>query len=797
MRELIPAPQRLCRPRPRRSTHSALRAVSTALFFSWVQPILATDSIVASDAPVSPTLENASPAHAAQLRVLVLEAGTREPLEGIELRLSTHEGERYSDEAGWVTFDALPPGPTTLSLVSPGYLPLERSLLLAPGDRLELTLYLMPGGRRSPAMEVTTERTMPESTRYRLSAEASQDTPGTLGDPVKAVQNLPGVARSPYGLGTLIVRGTAPNESGYFIEDAEVPLLFHFLGLTSAVSSGLLEQLDYLPGGFGARYGRLVGGVVQLDLQDEFSSTLHGTLDLDLIDASVQLQQRLASGIHLAVAGRWSYLEKLLGPAITTVVTQSVRAAQYGDGQLRLGMPLGDHSWLTATALTSRDRFLVLNPPTDTAEDEPETLAEYASDFTRLQLSLKTRFNTGTPGLQSHRLLLAGGPNREYLYYASTRILYQPLQLSLRDEVEVLLSPTLFTRVGLDVQAIQHQFQIELPGDEGEIPEIQSGWTFSPSPYLELEWTPQPRWQIRPGLRLDPYWNPSQDFKAMSVDPRLSVRHRPSSELSFSASVGQYSQAPEPTEYFKTYGNNALKTYHALQTALGMEWRTPWAVELQASVYFHALRDLVYLPENAKIPIEQYLLGEVNLEDYIARPQNGAIGRSYGFEVLFTLPRMGALEGFLAYSFNNSVLKAPDDKVWSRFDYEQPHTLNAVLQLELPRRWMVGAHFRLSSGSPYTPAANRIQNLDTGGYSGLDDPARGNNWARLPPFQTLDVRVEREWRFTQWRLAASLEIQNIYNHRNVELVYATRDYSGVVPIYGLPILPVLGIRGTF
>ena len=37
---------------------------------------------------------------------------------------------------------------------------------------------------------------------------------------IKAVQNLPGVARAPLGVGQLIIRGTAPEDSAYFLDGA-------------------------------------------------------------------------------------------------------------------------------------------------------------------------------------------------------------------------------------------------------------------------------------------------------------------------------------------------------------------------------------------------------------------------------------------------------------------------------------------------------------------------------------------------------------------------------------------------
>src|SRR5690606_33723927 len=75
-----------------------------------------------------------------------------------------------------------------------------------------------------PPREIT-KRTVPKEVLTRV--------PGTRGDPLRAVEILPGVARPPFAAGALIVRGAAPGDSQVFLEGIPVPLLYHFGGLTS------------------------------------------------------------------------------------------------------------------------------------------------------------------------------------------------------------------------------------------------------------------------------------------------------------------------------------------------------------------------------------------------------------------------------------------------------------------------------------------------------------------------------------------------------------------------------------
>ena len=79
---------------------------------------------------------------------------------------------------------------------------------------------------------------------------------------------MPGVARAPFGLGLLIVRGANPTDTGVFIGGEPIPVLYHFLAGPSVFTANLIDKIDFYPGGFGVRYGRFIGGVVDVKHQE-------------------------------------------------------------------------------------------------------------------------------------------------------------------------------------------------------------------------------------------------------------------------------------------------------------------------------------------------------------------------------------------------------------------------------------------------------------------------------------------------------------------------------------------------
>ena len=62
----------------------------------------------------------------------------------------------------------------------------------------------------------------------------------------------------------IIIRGSAPSDSKYYVDDIEVPYVFHNIDDLAVVPGSLLQQVDFEAGGFGVEYGDAMGGVVKL-----------------------------------------------------------------------------------------------------------------------------------------------------------------------------------------------------------------------------------------------------------------------------------------------------------------------------------------------------------------------------------------------------------------------------------------------------------------------------------------------------------------------------------------------------
>ena len=145
---------------------------------------------------------------------------------------------------------------------------------------------------------------------HEVSMKEINTVPGTQGDVLKVLQDLPGVARAPFGLGLLIVRGSAPQDTKVYLDGVEIPLIFHFGALTAVVNSDIISGLDFYPGNFAANYGNAMGGTVEIRTRDP-KHEWHGAGHVDLYDGAAMVEGPVGNGSFLLSARR-SWVDEVL-----------------------------------------------------------------------------------------------------------------------------------------------------------------------------------------------------------------------------------------------------------------------------------------------------------------------------------------------------------------------------------------------------------------------------------------------------------------------------------------------------
>lgn len=714
-------------------------------------------------------------------------AGTRQPGAGFLLALEGPE-ERFAtaDEDGRFRFAGVEPGPWTLRLVEPGYEALTAPVTIT-ADKVA-TVRLQPKEVRpweveEEADEVVVVYERPpavEVSERALSTEQIAYLPGTGGDLVKAVQNLPGVARPAFGIGQLLIRGTAPEDSAYYLDGTRLPAVFHFAGLSTVLNGDILDEVALLSGNYSVRYGRTLGGIVDLRVDSALPERSSGYISVDLLQATAFVEQKIGKKTSLSVSGRRSYIDSVLSPVLSSGGGATVRAPRYYDLQARL-LHHSDQGVIDAAFLLSDDAFRVIG------EDGEDAIG------------LQDRFQKGRirwthdlgAGWKGEVGMIAGPQSRGFQIAPNGMALERTTAVNGRFELTRGYQGSWFSlRTGLDLYtgSFAWSYDVDSTGGLGRTEEKGSVWFTSPSPYFE----PSVRFgafELTGGLRVDP-WILDQGYTALAVDPRFVGRIRPTPTTTFEAAVGQFSQFPGERQVIESQGGDPdLGAQRSLQSSVGLEQEIgPLAVDV--TVFGSLLSNLVVGREDAfRFFSGPPPVGPLDTGAYA----NEGTGRIVGVEALVKLQSRRTL-AWLSATYSRSTRTKREGSERELFEYDQPLVLTALLTYQLPKGWRLGSRVRFGSGNPYTPVANRSYDLTTRSWR----PIYGEvDSARLPPFFAWDIRIDKEFTFKNWRFTGYLDVQNVTNQQNVDIISWSEDFSEEEPITGLPILPAFGFKGAW
>lgn len=617
------------------------------------------------------------------------------------------------------------------------------------------------------------------TTRRTVEGADLVDTPGTRGDALRVIELLPGVGRPASGSGDIIIRGSAPFDSEVYFEGTPVLRLYHFGGLTSFVNSRLVEHIDLYPGNFSVKYGRKLGGIVDVGARDPRGDGLHALADVNLIDASVMVEGPISRTAAIALAVRRSYIGNVL--AAVSSDGSIVAAPVYDDYQLFLTWRPTERDRVRFLGYGSRDS-LALNLDAPDQDPALSGAADAKTYFHRAQLSWEHRYSERV----THTAQVAvGGIGFVAAIGDAIRQNVTGPELFGRGQLDLRVSDSLSLAAGFDVASqwlTAHYHGPRVGPEEGDpsrygplatMPAVSIDATapfFRPAAYAEAIWRGPAGLTVIGGGRAD-YFG---DIRRKTFDPRLTARWVLGPATALKGGAGWFSQPPDYGQAVAGFGNPNLRAARALHLDLGVEQALGPAVSFGAELFAKRLSQLVVGSEEA---------GGGVVDD--------GVGRVYGVEASLKA-QTTRVSGFVSYTLSHSERRDHQDSAWRLFDYDQTHILTVASALHLPRGWQLGGAFRLVTGNPMTPVTGSVYDADRDLYQ----PLYGRvNSARAPMFQRLDVRVEKQWHPGRFLIATYLDLQNAYNHKNVETTGYGFDYRQRTDVSGLPIFPSLGLRG--
>jgi len=744
---------------------------------------------------------------------VVRDRASQRPLANVTLTIDTG-ATATTDAEGRFHFDGVAPGKHVVTLAGESLTAVRTEETFEPGKRLDASYDVQ---KADPAAATTADGddleivvTAPALDKHVVATEVSADEgkrlPGTQGDVLKVIESMPGVARSQVGSGQLVVWGAAPDDTRVYVDGVRLPRLYHGGGLRSVVATELVDTVSLAPGGYGAAYGRGLGGLVTVRTKRLGEDALHAGAAVDLLDAAANVRAPLGKGVRIAIAGRRSHLHSFVEPFTNEAEESFFAIPRYYDGQARASFELGPHERIDVTGMLSGDRV-----ERNVANVDPILAKRDLRDssFQRIYARYERETERGAisvvpwVGFDSNRVANRFGDVPAELLTKTTSY---GLRASWRGKAADFLAVTVGVDAEVnDVRVAQSGSLVNPPreGDVrvfGQVPRDRvNGGGFKVlsaglAPYGELDIALfRGRVHVSPGLRFDPYVvsvsrktpvegeTPSiGSFREnAALEPRLAIEWAATDRLNVRTAYGRYHQSPTPSDLSAVFGNPLLPTAAADHALLSSAVKVFPKTTFEATA-FHTWQSELAMRNPAASP----LLAEALLPI-------GA-GRSYGVQMLLRQSLASGISGWISYAIVKSERRDAEGLDYRPSDFDQSHVLTALASWDLGKGFEVGARVRFATGLPRTPVLRALYDTRRDIY----EPVFGaKNSDRIPSFFQADVRASKRFALpAKSELEVYLDVQNFTNRSNPEEIVYSSSYADRGYITGLPILPVLGAR---
>lgn len=723
----------------------------------------------------------------------LFEKGTKRPIPEANVFVMPSKQKAVTDSEGRFRFESVEPGPIQFVVNLTGYERLDQSdYSTVDGSNPPRELYLEKTTYQVYETTVFGKQQKRDDSTKTLKASQAAQLPGANGDPVKAVQNLPGVSRAAGFSSQIIIQGSAPGDTSYTIDGHEVPIIFHFGGLSSVILPESLDRIDYLSAGYGPEYGRAMGGLVGVWTKKPDRERLRGFAFVDLINSGAALETPIGERGALQVGIRKSYIGEVLKLAMKDDEDFSLTAApSYSDFTLVYDHEVSSKSDFRLVTVASQDTLeFVLSEP---VENDPELRGDFYTKTSFFRLIPQWTHRHGERTTSRWSL----GLGRDWVKFVLSDSFFslQTWSVTTRLETEQVWNDRWTSYFGIDSRLAWANVSLSLPdffNGGGVANPISTGENRQVSVrasshnlggYFQNDVKIGEKWSIRPGARID-YFSTTDEFLPA---PRFAARRQLNESTSLKGATGLYYQPAEEQQSSADVGNPDIEAPRSWHAALGVEkdFRagSSRGFTLTSGPFYRKFEKLV-------VPSSSFVT-----RNGVSVPENfnnSGYGKAFGIESQLKFD-FAPYSGWLSYTLSRSVRTQANEPEYVS-QYDQTHNLNLIGAVDLKRNWRVSSRLRYVTGNPITPVTGSVFDADNDAYI----PIRGAYYSqRVNPFIQLDVRVDKKWIYPKWILSAYLDIQNLTNRKNVEDVSYSYNYKQRQDVTGLPVIPTLGVKGEF
>ncbi len=734
----------------------------------------------------------------------VIDNFSQSPIPDAVIEISGLNQKAGSDEFGKFKFSNIEYGTYSLKFSALGYVPfIIDNVIVSTGApavinaKLDLTAtdeIIVEADRFTKPSDISTSF-------KNLTFEEIRRTPGGFEDIGRVVQGLPGVAFVNDGRNDLIVRGGSPAENLFLIDNSPIRNINHFGtqgttgGPVSMVNLSLIKEVNFLTGGFSARYGDKLSSVLEVNLREGNRQKFIADLNLSATGVAAILEGPIGStekGSWLFSAKR-SYLDFIFNAAGFSFVPE------YSSAEVKAVYDINPNNKLRFNALGNKDNVNFNNDTKDNIEKNQGLLKnDQTGYFTSLEwksiLSSKFFFlvsvsknftNFDYTGKDTSQVLNFSNQSKEDETQIKSEFYWYPFKKTqlLFGLGEKFIK---FTNV-IETKADTLNYIDPNTGGKYVIPGVgfsQTNNTTKSFAYMQFNQKLFHDAEFSFGLRYDYF-----DFIQLKnyFSPRASLSVPLIHNLNLNLSYGIFYQSPSYIWLVSNPENKKLSDIRADHYIAGIDYFFRSDIKLSLEVYYK---------KYSNYPVS-------NVRPYFILANNGGNfeqSDNFGLEPLSSLG-IGfsrGIELYLQKAFTNdfytnvsvTVFQAKYtslDGVERTSDFDNQFLINLNGGYKLGKNWELSSKFRWFGGRPYTPINPQNGTQLVSEY----------NSARYPNYFSLDMRLDKRWNFNKWSLVTYVDIQNILNNKNISS-YRWNEYEQKIETNeSIGILPTIGVNAIF
>ena len=615
----------------------------------------------------------------------------------------------------------------------------------------------------------------------KLQWSEIQRMPGATLDISKAIQSYPGVLPKPSFGYSIVVRGGAPNENSFYLDGIKIPAINHFSvqgangGPNGLVNLDFVSDMKLYSNAFPVAYTNTLSSVMDISQRNGRTDRLGARFTLGATDVGLTLEGPIGKKSSYIVSARRSFSEYLLKAFDVPILPQ------YSDIQFKNKWHFNNKNELIITGIAGFD-ISRLNLDAEESDallynvgyipEGNQKVYAFGANYKHYLKKSFYNFVVSQNGfvnnadkyknnsyLEEDRLLKYRSNERE------NHIRFQHSVFNGSYEFQYGLN-TSFIHSNINTQGFDISSKsIDSVDFKSALNYMQYGLFAAISRKFYGD-----KLGLNFGFRSEASnFSQSTNNPLNQLSPRLTASLKLAKKLHLKAHSGIYYQLPPNVLMAYSQANplSEIKYIRTYNNSLGIEYKNQESYKVSIEGFYKKYNQSPFLLRDS--------IAYANaMGDYVVVGNQPSVptanGRTYGLEVFVQQKLKSNYWWMVAYTLSFSEFE-DKNKQLTPTPWDSRHFATITTGKSWKSGWQLGAKWRFSTGTPYTPYNSSesalISNWNIANRGIID--YNKLNQERLPYFHQLDLRVDKNWRFDKWNLNFFMDIQNLYGF-SIELM---------------------------